>query len=203
MQLIYKQGYICHQSVTTCTGQPTQTRTLWKDTWHQCEPVYLPTRMIKHWISDSKNSMWEVVDKALRNISEIECHCWRDCRQVWFLDQRREVVCTKFQTSDSSSTARALKQMVISLEQRRIVNYFVTMMGRITEIIEQEVKLEKLLQSFTATVTLWIQRYFIYWSHILLSASSVSEVMKSLVPYYIDYMNTGLLEACNYWEVWM
>ena len=25
MQLIYKQGYICHQSVTTCTGQPTQT----------------------------------------------------------------------------------------------------------------------------------------------------------------------------------
>lgn len=42
----------------------------------------------------------------------------------------------------SSSTARALKQMVISLEQQRIVNYFVTMMGKITEIIEQEVKLE-------------------------------------------------------------
>ena len=58
------------------------------------------------------------------------------------------------QTSDSSSTARALKQMVISLKQQRIVNYFVTMMGKITEIIEQEVKLEKLLQSFTATVTL-------------------------------------------------
>ena len=31
--------------------------------------------------------------------------------------------------------------------------------------------------------------------HILLSASSVSEVIKSLVPDYINYKNTGLLEA--------
>ena len=77
------------------------------------------------------------------------------------------------------------------MKQWRIVNYFATVMDRITEILEQQVKLKKLL---------WFLHFHCYPlnhidHHILLSASSVSEVTKSLVPDYINYKNTGLLEA--------
>ena len=97
--------------------------------------------------------------------------------------------------SGSSNTIKVLKPArIISQEQRRIVSYFATVLDKITEILETVVKLEKLL------------RFLRFYAHplnpemhyidrqILQYSSSVSEVMESLFPEYINYMNTGLLE---------
>jgi len=68
-------------------------------------------------------------------------------------------------------------------------------MDRITEILEVLVKLQALLRFLRFHChplnpeMLYVDRYILHHAH------SVSEVMESLVPDYINYMETGFLEA--------
>ena len=162
-------------------------------------------KMVQHWISSSKNPTWQDVHEALRNIGEsviaaeiaskyniqpgITSEEKLPARTSEHSSSRSE------EMSGSSSMIKASKPVrIISQEQRRMVRYFATVLDKITEIIETVVKLEKLL------------RFLRFYSHplnpemryinqqLLQSTSSVSDVMESLFPDYINYMNTELLE---------
>ena len=159
-------------------------------------------KMVQHWISSSNNPTWRDVHEALRSIgesviaAEIASKYNIQPREEEFPAQTSEHLSSNSKgMSVSSSMIKALKPMqIISKEQRRIVRYFATVLAKITAVLEAMVKLEKLL------------RFLCFYSHplnpeiryidqqILRSASSVSEVMESLFPDYINYMNTGLLE---------
>ena len=159
-------------------------------------------KMVQHWISSSNNPTWRDVHEALRNIgesviaAEIASKYNIQPREEEFPAQTSEHSSSNSKgMSASSSMIKALKPVqIISKEQRRVVRYFATVLAKITAVLEAIVKLEKLL------------RFLCFYSHplnpeiryidqqILRSASSVSEVMESLFPDYINYMNTGLLE---------
>ena len=95
------------------------------------------------------------------------------------------------ETAESSSTLKPRR--LISKEQRRIIAYFAAIFVKITEILETNVKLEKLL---------WFLRFYghplhsesYYIDQQILRSTSVSEVMERLFPEHINYMETGLLE---------
>ena len=99
------------------------------------------------------------------------------------------------ETSESSSSTEALKpKRIISQEQKRMTSYFTIVMDRITELLEAAVKPETLLQ-FLRFYTHSPRPGMPYIDQcILQNARSVPEVIKCLVPDYINYMNTGLLE---------
>ena len=97
------------------------------------------------------------------------------------------------ETSESSSTTVALKGR-LSREQRRIICCFTIALDRITEILETTVKLETLLRFLHFYSHPLNPEIRCIDQHILQNASSVSEVIKCLVPEDINYMNTGLLE---------
>ena len=162
-------------------------------------------KMVQHWISSSNSPTWGDVHKALRNIGEsvIAAEIASKynippsiTREEKLPAQTSEHSSSKSDgMSGSSNTIKALKPTrIIFQEQRRIVSYFATVLDKITEMIETVVELKKLL------------RFLRFYGHplnpemryidqqILQSTSSVSEVMESLFPDYINYMNTGLLE---------
>ena len=162
-------------------------------------------KMVQHWISSSNSPTWGDVHKALRNIGEsviaAEIASKYDIQPSITREERLPAQTSEHSSSKSegmsgsSNTIKALKPArIISQEQRRIVSYFATVLDKITEIIETVVKLEKLL------------RFLRFYGHplnpemryidlqILQNTSSVSEVMESLFPDYINYMDTGLLE---------
>jgi len=165
--------------------------------------------MVQHWISSSKNPTWGDIHEALRNIGEsiiaAKIASRYNIQPSITKEERLPAQTSDYSSSKSegmsgsSNTIKTLKPArIISQEQRRIVRmsiYFATVLDKIIEIIETVVKLEKLL------------RFLRFYSHplnpemlyideqILQSTTSVSEVMESLFPYYINYMNTELLEA--------
>ena len=86
-------------------------------------------------------------------------------------------------------------RQIILREKRRIVSYFAIVIDRITVIVASSVKLDELLQ-FLHFYSHPLNPEMLYIDkHIRQSTSSVSEVMKSLFLDYINYMDTGLLEA--------
>ena len=162
-------------------------------------------KMVQHWISSSKNPTWQDVHEALRNIGESVIAAEIASKyniQAGITSEEKLPARTSEHSSSrseemsgSSSMIKASKPVrIISQEQRRMVRYFATVLDKITEIIETVVKLEKLL------------RFLRFYGHplnpeiryidqqLLQSASSVSDVMESLFPDYINYMNTELLE---------
>ena len=162
-------------------------------------------KMVQHWINSSKNPTWGDVHEALRNIGEsviaAEIASKYDIQPSITREERLPPQTSEHSSSKSegmsgsSNTIKALKPVrIISQEQRRMVRYFATVLDKITEIIETVVNLEKLL------------RFLRFYGHplnpemryidqqILQSTSSVSEVMESLFPDYINYMDTELLE---------
>ena len=114
----------------------------------------------------------------------------------------RSLVPTSSIRSSSSITGRPTAVVkpkkhlqIIAREQWRVSAYFATVMRRITKILAQHVELEDLV-SFLQFQCHPLNPEALYVDkHILQHLSSVSEVMKSLVPDYINYMETGLLEA--------
>ena len=164
-------------------------------------------KMVQHWISSSKNPTWQDVHEALRNIGEsvIAAEIARKyniqpsiTREEKWTAQSSEHPSNRSveQLSESSSTTKVRKQgRLISREQRRIISYFATVMDRITDVIETVVKLEKLLRFLHFHCHLLNPEMHYIEDHILQRTRSVSEVMKCLVPEYINYMNTELLEA--------
>ena len=163
-------------------------------------------KMLQHWTSSCKNPTWGDVHEVLRNIGESVIAAGiaskYDIQPSITREEKLPAQTSKHSSSrseemsGSSSRIKTLKQMrIISQEQRRIVSYFATVLDKITEIIETVVKLEKLLRflRFHGHPLNPEMRYID--QQILQSTSSVSEVMESLFPDYINYMNTGLLEA--------
>ena len=100
-------------------------------------------------------------------------------------------------SSEEISTATVWKpsEPIIRREQWRISTYFCAILDVIIEILESEVKPDKLVQFLRLQChplnpeALYLDR------QILQPTNSVSEIMQSLVPHYINYMDTGLLEA--------
>ena len=162
--------------------------------------------MVQHWISSSKNPTWGDVHKALRNIGEsviaAEIASKYNIRPSITREEKLPAQTSEHSSSRSevvsglSSIIKALKPVhIISQEQRRIVSYFATVLDKITEIMETEVEVEKLLRFLHFHCHPLNPEMLYLDEHILQCTSSVSEVMKSLVPEYINYMNTELLEA--------
>ena len=161
-------------------------------------------KMVQHWISNSKTPTWGNVHEALRNIGESVIAAEIASKyNIQPSITSKEMLPT--QTSEhsssrseemSSSITKVLKpRQTIPQEQKRIVSYFAIVMDRITEIVASSVKLDKLLQFLHFySHPLNPEMHYIN-KHIRQSTSSVSEVMKSLFPDYINYMETGLLEA--------
>ena len=158
--------------------------------------------MIKHWVHNSKNPTWGVVHDGLRNIGEsiiaeriaVKFNIQPSItREENFSAQSSEYPCSR--SEETSKLNKELKPtQTIPQEQARIYGYFAIVMDRITEIVALSVEQDKLLQ------------FLHFYGHplnpgmhyideqILQSTGSVSEVMKSLFPDYINYMDTGLLE---------
>ena len=162
--------------------------------------------MLQHWISNSEKPTLEAIHQALKNIGESviaeEIARKYDIRPTMSREENLPPPSSERlrsrgeQMSESSSTTKALKpRKVISQEQRRIVNYFAIVMDKITEVIETIVKLEKLLRFLRFLCHPLDPEMTYIDQRILKSTSSVSEVMECLVPEYINYMETGLLEA--------
>ena len=162
--------------------------------------------MFRHWISNSEKPTLEAIHEALKNIGESviaeEIARKYDIRPTMSREENLPPPSSEHlrsrgeQMSESSSTTKALKpRKVISQEQRRIVNYFAIVMDKITEVIETVVNLEKLLRFLHFLCHPLDPEMTYIDQRILKSTSSVSEVMECLVPEYINYMETGLLEA--------
>ena len=162
--------------------------------------------MIKHWVHNSKNRTWGVVHDGLRNIGEsviaetiaVNYNIQPSVtREENFSAQSSEHSNSRSEeTTESGSTTKVLKpRQTILQEKRRIVSYFAIVIDRITVIVASSVKLDELLQ-FLHFYSHPLNPEMLYIDkHIRQSTSSVSEVMKSLFPDYINYMDTGLLEA--------
>ena len=157
-------------------------------------------RVVQHGISSSNNPTWGDVHETLRNIgesviaAEIAGKFDIQPREEKLPAQTSKYLSSRSEgMSGSRSTTKPFKPVqIISQEQKRIVSYFAIVLDKITEVLEAVVKLEKLL------------RFLRFCSHPLnpemryidiQCTSSVSEVMESLFPDYINYMNTELLEA--------
>ena len=162
--------------------------------------------MLQHWISNSEKPTLQAIHEALKSIGESviaeEIAGKYNIRPTISREEKLpppssdHLSSRSEQMSESSSTTKALKpRKVISREQRRIINYFAIVMDKITEVIETMVKLEKLLRFLRFLCHPLNPEMTYIDQHILKSTSSVSEVMECLVPEYINYMETGLLEA--------
>ena len=159
--------------------------------------------MFQYWISDSKNPTLEALHEALKNISESviaeEMAGKYNIRPSISREENLPAQISEHpsnrgeQMSELSSTLKPRR--LISREERRIICCFTTVIDRITEKIETVVKLEKLLRFLRFYYHLLNPEMPYIDEHILQSTRSVSEVMQSLVPEYINYMNTELLEA--------
>ena len=182
-----------------------------KDTLDSIERTY-NTRvrccieMVQHWIINSKNPSWDTIHEALRNIGESVI---AEKIAVKYNVQPRITTGEKLPApssehssykgearSELSGETKVLRpNQIISQEQERIVIYFAIVIDKITEIVASSVELDKLLQFLHFySHPLYPEKHYID-RHIRQSTSSVSEVMKSLFPDYINYMETGLLEA--------
>ena len=157
--------------------------------------------MLQHWISNSKNPTWEAIHEALRNIGEsviaAEIAAKYNIRPSITREEKLPAPILEYSSSRgeerSVSSSTALKPQIISREQRRII-YFVTVLDRITEILEVNVRLKRLVQFLHFYAHPLNPEMPYVDQHILQNASSVSEVIKCLFPDYINYMETGLLE---------
>ena len=153
--------------------------------------------MFQHWINNSKNSSWDAIHEALRNIGEsviaeeiaAKYNIQPSTTSLEHPSGRGE------ETSESSSKTYALKmRQTIPQKQRRIASYFAIVLDRITEIVASSVELDKLLQ-FLQFYGHPLNPEMHYIDQQILQSTSVFEVMKCLFPNYINCMETGLLEA--------
>ena len=161
--------------------------------------------MLQCWITNCKNPTWEAVQEALRNIGEsvIAAEIARkyNIRPSSARDEKSSTPSSEHLSSRGKErslehkTSSTLKSRLFSREQRRICCHFAIAMDRITEIVEEVVKPEKLLRFLCFYCHPLYPEMLYVDQKILKRTSNVSEVMKSLVPDYINYMETGLLEA--------
>ena len=159
--------------------------------------------MLQHWISKSKKPTIEALHEALRNIGESviaeEMAGKYNIRPSISREENSPAQSSEHpsnrgeQMSELSSTLKPRR--LISREERRIICYFTIVIDRITEKIETAVNLEKLLRFLRFHYHLLNPEMPYIDEHILQRTRNVSEVIECLVPEYINYMNTELLEA--------
>ena len=172
--------------------------------------------MIQHWIKNTKNPTWEAIHEALRNICEsalaakivdkyhVQCsHTTEEKPELPnSLSTNNEMLLVHVKSSRSSSSgekesaaAIVKPRKLITREEWRISSCFATVLDRIRKLLEELVNPSDLVCFLRLHChpldpeKLYIDR------KILQNDSSVSEVLESLVPDYINYMETGLLEA--------
>ena len=160
--------------------------------------------MLQCWIANSKNPTWEAVHEALRNIGEsalaVEIARKHDIRPCSAREEKSPAPTSEYLSSrgkESSlehKSSSKLKSRLISREQRRICCNFATAMSKITDLVAAIVKPKKLLQFLRFYCHPLNPEVLYIDTKILQCTSSVSEIMESLVPGYVNYMNTGLLE---------
>jgi len=111
------------------------------------------------------------------------------------VEKRSFVPISEQNSNDIKGRSKPKHLQIITREQWRVPTYFATVMRRITKVLEQHVKVEDLV-SFLRFQCHPLNPEALYVDkHTLQHISSVSEIMQSLVPDYINYMETGLLEA--------
>ena len=162
--------------------------------------------MVQYWINNSKNPSWDVIHEALRNIGESVIAAQIAGKYtIWPSFTRGKnspepCLGDSFKSDEKivpESSGKTKPRQFISQEQDRISIYFATAVDRITEILERVIKPEKLcrfLRFYCKCHPLNPEMIYLD-QHILQCTSSVSEVMECLVPDYINYMETRLLEA--------
>ena len=178
--------------------------------------------MIEPWVSNLENPKWETVHEALRIIGEsvlaariadkydVRPSCRGEEKSLapkseqsgeeMSLAPRLEHPISSCEErllipKSSDAAVEVKSRVIISREQKRICSYFATVMDRITEILKALLKLEALLQFLHFHCHPLNPEMLYVDQHILHHTVSVSDVMKSLVPDYINYMDTVLLEA--------
>ena len=159
--------------------------------------------MFQHWIGKSKNPSLEALHEAFKNIGEsvIAEELAGKYNIQPSISSKENLPAQSSERpsnrgenmSESSSTLKPRR--LISREERRIICFFTIVIDRITDKIETAVKLEKLLRFLRFHCHLLKPEMPYIDEHILQRTSSVSKVMERLVPEYINYMETGLLEA--------
>ena len=160
------------------------------------------TEMIQHWISNSDNPSWETVHEALRNISEsvlaakiAKKYHVQSSRIGGEVSSVPDPEHSGSSEEISTATVWTSSEPIVRREQWRISTYFCAILDVIIEILESEVKPDKLVRFLRLQChplnpeALYIDR------QILQPTNSISEIMQSLVPGYINYMDTVLLEA--------
>ena len=150
--------------------------------------------MIHHWISNCYNPTWKAVHDALRKIGEsvlaAEIAGKYNVRPIITREEKSPA------QSESSASTKLLKpQQSVCQEQWRVIGYFAVIMGRITNILESLVKPEKLLRLLRFHCHPVNPEVLYIDQDILQCTGGVSEIMNRLVPDYINYMNTELLEV--------
>jgi len=160
--------------------------------------------MIQHWISNSETMTWEAIHEALRNIGESGLAAniagRYDICSNSTKGENSPAPSSRYprnksdQKLSSTSTALNPKQM-ISREQRRITTYFAAVIDKIAQLVENKVKLQQLLNFLHLHCHTLNPEIPYIDQHILQSTSKVSEVIEHLVPEYVNYMETGLLEG--------
>ena len=160
--------------------------------------------MIHHWISNCKNPTWEAVLDALRNIGEsvLAAKIARKYNIQPIITREEKSPAESSGTSQgnydflpSSTTEEKKLERIVSQEQRSVVSYFAVTMDRITDLLESAVKPERLLRFLRFHCHPLNPEIPYIDQTILKCTSSVSEIMECLVPDYINYMNTELLEV--------
>ena len=95
----------------------------------------------------------------------------------------------------STSAAKSKHLQIITREKWRISTCFATIIDRITILLEKHVSRDELVRFLRFQCHPLCPGKLYVDQRILQDCSSISDIMGSLVPDYINYMETGLLEA--------
>ena len=154
--------------------------------------------MLQHWINSLDNPKWETVHEALRNVGESVIAAKIEKKyhvQPSSTNEKKLSMPYSKHPSNSEKISAAKSKPIITREQWRISTYFGTVLDVIIQILKKKVKLGELVQFLCLQCHPLNPEVLYVDKRILQLTSSVSKVMQSLVPEYINYMETGLLEA--------
>jgi len=105
--------------------------------------------MLQHWISSLNNPKWETVHEALRNVGEsiIAAKIAEKYHvQPRSINEEKTLKPDSKHLSNSEEISTVKSKPIIRREQWRISTYFGTVLHLIIEILENEVKPDKLMQ---------------------------------------------------------
>ena len=167
--------------------------------------------MVQYWINNSEDPSWGAIREALRNIGESvlaakiaeKYHIQSSSISKEFYntlsEERSTTRVPKLEQSSisegKSATVTVKMELITKQEKWRVCSYFTTLLDRIKKLLKKHVKPKDLVGFLRLHChPLYPEKLYVD-PKILQHVKSVSKVMESLVPDYINYMETGLLEA--------